>query len=363
MGSSRQRIVMIGTSLQTRGGISAVVRVYEEEGFLARHGVCYIGTHVDGSKWRKLRTAAWAWLRYMRLLLTAQVALLHVHSASGPSFWRKAMFIVPTQWLRVPVVLHWHGGGFVAFHERCTPWQKAWVARVFRRCERVVALSDQWRQTLEQLVPGIHVEVISNAVRIPPRPSPLQGEPPAVLFLGQVSQAKGVFDLLRAWPRVLAAVPGARLRIAGSGDLALAQCEAAALGIEASVDWLGWIGAEHKATELRNAWLVALPSYAEGVPMALLEAQAAGVPVVSTRVGGIPLAVRDGVDGVLLPPGDPEALAQALRALLLDAPRRIAMGADARKRMAAQFGPAPILLQLETLWAGLLTQPAMQEPR
>jgi glycosyltransferase involved in cell wall biosynthesis len=304
-----------------------------------------------------------AWLLYAALLFTGRVALLHVHSSSGPSFWRKSLFIVPAFWLRVPVVLHWHGGGFVQFFERSAGWRQRFIGWLFRRCDRVVALSAQWHDTLTRLVPGIRAVTITNPVVMPPAPAPLTGDPPAVLFLGLVNAHKGVYDLLQAWAVVQRQVPGARLRIGGTGELEAARRQAEALGIAGSVEWLGWIGRERKAEALSGAWALVLPSYMEGVPMALLEAMAAGVPVVSTRVGGIPLAVRDGLDGLLLPPGDPQALAQALLALLQDEPRRLQMGAQARRRMAAEFSVDVIAPQLEALWAELLDGRLAEAPR
>jgi glycosyltransferase involved in cell wall biosynthesis len=356
-------IVMIGTDLRTRGGVSAVVQVYADEGLLRRHRVLYLPTHCDGGPLRKLAAALRAWLRYLLLLVTGRVALLHAHSASGPSFWRKSCFIVPSLWLGVPVVLHWHGGGFVGFFQRSRPWQRRFIGWLFRRCERVVALSDQWYDTLTRTIPGIRAVTITNPVMLPAAAASLQGEPPTVLFLGLVHEQKGVFDLLRAWVTVRRRVPGARLRIGGVGELAAAQALARELGIADAVDWLGWIGPGQKAAELARAWLLVLPSYAEGVPMALLEAMAAGVPVVATRVGGIPLAVRDGTDGLLLEPGRPAALSEALASLLQDRERRLAMGASVRRRAAAEFSMDVIAPKLEALWAELLHGPVVEAPR
>jgi glycosyltransferase involved in cell wall biosynthesis len=101
------------------------------------------------------------------------------------------------------------------------------------------------------------------------------------------------------------------------------------------------------------ATALVLPSYAEGLPMSLLEAMAAGLPVVSTAVGGIPDVVTDGVNGLLFNPGDTATLARLLRRLMRDPEfsRRIALAARETARL--RFGADRVIAQLEDLYAGL----------
>jgi glycosyltransferase involved in cell wall biosynthesis len=100
----------------------------------------------------------------------------------------------------------------------------------------------------------------------------------------------------------------------------------------------------------------ARPSYNEGLPMSLLEAMAAGLPVLTTPIGGIPDAVRDGVEGWLVTPGDRVALAEALRKLFSDGAQRRAMGARARQRVESTFSAQVLLPQLEHLYRTLFTR-------
>lgn len=350
-----RQVVMLGSALDVRGGVSAMVRVCLEHGLFDRQGATYLETHVDGSRWRKLAQAARAWIRFMRLLLTGRVALAHVHLNSDASFWRKSLFLVPAMALGVPCVLQVHCGAFLDFYrDRCGPAARAFVRWVLRRARAVVALSELSREALLRIDPALEVLVIPNPVRIPAEPAPLDRGPPTVLFLGMITEAKGAFDLLRAWPRVREAIPGARLVLAGEGDRERAGALAREYGFEDCLEMPGWVVGTDKERLVARAWALALPSRWEAMPMAVLEAMAAGLPVVASRVGGIPATVADGRTGVLVEARDINRLAEALAALLSRAPLRKAMGTAARERARSEFSADVVVPRIEALWRALL---------
>jgi glycosyltransferase involved in cell wall biosynthesis len=287
----------------------------------------------------------------MSLLVTRRVALLHVHIASDASFWRKSLFIVPAHALGVPYVLHMHGGRFLEFYrEQSGPAVQRFIRRIYRQARVVIALSNEWRDTLRSISPESRFVVIPNPVQVPPWQAPLDLSPPTVLYLGLIKESKGAHDLLRAWPAVIAAVPDARVTLAGSGDLEGARVLARMLGIEPSVELPGWVVGDAKQRLLRGAWIFALPSHGEAMPMSILESMAAGIPVVATRVGGVPAAVEDGRTGILIEPRDSPGLASTLIELLKDEPRRKSMGRAAGERAHERFSADAIVPQIEKIW-------------
>ncbi|UWQ23181.1 glycosyltransferase family 4 protein [Jannaschia sp. W003] len=159
-----------------------------------------------------------------------------------------------------------------------------------------------------------------------------------ILFVGRLAAVKGVRVLLEAFARVRAAHPDARLTLVGDGDeRAAIEDHARALGCDDGVRFTGYLNQDEVAEALAQADLFALPSFAEGVPVVLMEAMAARLPVLATRIAGIPELVEDGVAGRLVPPGDVDAFADALDALLNDPAGRTAMGAAGRARVEAEF--------------------------
>lgn len=346
-----KQIVMLGTALETQGGISAVVSVYRDTGFLERHRVRYIATHRDGSNAAKLTTMGRAWWTFIGLLLRGRVGLVHVHTSSRASFWRKLLFFLPSFVAGVPVLLHLHGSEFAVFHDReCGPLRRWIVRRVFERCAVVLVLSAAWERWVRGMCAQPRVEVLFNPVEIP-EPGIASPSGAELLFLGRIGQRKGAFDLIDAVAQIRDRVPGLHLCLGGDGDLDGARRRIAERGLEASVSIPGWVRGPAKQDLLRQAAVFVLPSYHEGLPMGLLEAMAAGVAVVSTPVGGIPEAVDDGVEGYLVKPGDVEMLGQRLQTLLQDPALRRRMGAAARVRAQRDFSVDAVLPALAAVYA------------
>ncbi|WP_051293420.1 glycosyltransferase family 4 protein [Pseudoduganella violaceinigra] len=347
-------IVMLGTGMNTMGGVSSVVKVYAQAGLLRRYGVRYLATHCDGGKWRKLGVMCRAYAAFIALLLRGEVGLIHVHLSSRASFWRKSGFFLLAFAARVPAILHLHGAEFNQFYgDECGPWRKRFVRFIFDHAARVVVLSEAWRRWVQGMSRNPRVEAIYNPVLLPPASDWAARRPGAVLSLGRLGRRKGSYDLLQAAARVAPQVSGLELRLGGDGELDAVRARAAQLGLASQLNLLGWVGAEGRQQQLALASLYALPSYNEGLPMSVLEAMAAGLPVLATPVGGIPEAVADGVEGFLVAPGDVEALAARLAQLLEDDALARRMGAAARRKVESTFSSDAVLPQVERLYREL----------
>lgn len=349
-----KHIVMLGTGLDTMGGIASVVRVYQQAGLLQRFGVIYLATHCDGGAGRKLRAMLSALRAFAWLLLRGRVGLVHVHMASRASFWRKSGFLLLAFAARVPAILHLHGGGFAQFYgAECGPLRQRFVRYVFLHCARVVVLSEGWKQWVHTMCGHPHVVCVHNPVVLPPASAWEGRARGAVLSLARLGPQKGSFDLLQAAAQVAPQVAAFELRLGGDGEQDAVRARAGQLGIAAQLNLLGWVAGEGKQRELALASLFALPSYHEGMPMSVLEAMAAGVPVLATTVGGIPEAVADGVEGFLVAPGDVAALAARLLQLLQDDALAQRMGAAGRRKVEAMFSTQAVLPRVEQMYREL----------
>lgn len=177
----------------------------------------------------------------------------------------------------------------------------------------------------------VHCGVEPDRYRRPP-----SGAGDRLLFVGRLVAAKGLPVLLAALALARRERPSLSLAVVGDGpDRPALEAEAQALGLGGSVSFLGYRNQEQVADLLSESSALVLPSFAEGVPVVLMEAMAAGLPVVATRIAGIPELVEDGVSGLLVPPGDEEALARAILGVMASPAGR--MGEAGRARIRAEF--------------------------
>jgi glycosyltransferase involved in cell wall biosynthesis len=207
------------------------------------------------------------------------------------------------------------------------PILPALFRRSRRGAARVIAVSEENRRTLETTygLPPNAVEVVHNGVDLSRFAGPasdalrdelrLEREGPIVLTVSRLLPNKGHDDLIAAAPAILSRFPGAHFVFAGDGDQRAAlEAQIEALHLR---DHFSLLGFRTDVPDLmRGSDLFVLPSLAEGFSLALVEALAAGLPVVATRVGGAEEAIEDGRNGFLAPPADPAALAAAVIGVL-----------------------------------------------
>ena len=335
-----RRVLYVSTSLQTRGGIASYVRMLRGTELWARWSVRHVATHRDGSAVLKIAAFTAALPRYLAELLLRRPDLVHVHMSSYGSFARKALLCWIARALRVPVLLHVHGSEFDRFHDQLPRPGRALVRATLEHSAVVVALGQVWAERLGAIAPAARVVVVPNGVRVPPPRLRAGDGPPRVVFLGEIGERKGAFILLEAWAK-LAAEPdvlgGARLTLAGDREVARAEVAASELGIAGSVEVRQWLSPAQVDRLLDAAAVLVLPSRSEGQPMAVLEAMAHGLPVIASAVGGIPELLDDGRCGLLVAPSDVDSLVEALRKLLTEPDTRARLGAEARRRVLAEF--------------------------
>ncbi len=348
--AGQQPIVMVGTAREGAGGIASVISTYAAHRLFERWPVVTLDSHVVSSKWRKGWAFVDALMRFFFMLLSRRVGLLHLHTSSGPSFWRKACFALLAFAFGRPVLLHIHSGEFMSFYrDGCGRMRRSLVNFVLARSARVIALSPSWRALTLSIEPRARVICIPNPV-IAADERPRRLHEPVVLFLGKISAEKGVFDLLAAWGQVCASVDGARLVLAGDGDLDAARKQIMRSGLADSVEVPGWISGAVKDAFFARTAVCVLPSYFEGMPMSLLEAMGCGIPCVASSVGGIPDMITQGVEGCLIQAGDVQALAKGLMELLSDEERYAAMSQAALARFRSEFSADVVIPRLEKLY-------------
>jgi glycosyltransferase involved in cell wall biosynthesis len=274
--------------------------------------------------------------------LLRRIAVLHLHMAEYGSVLRKGILVYLSKALGIPVVIHMHGAKFTTMWETASPRKKSFMLAIFRHSDAIIVLGEFWRKYLQDHLhqPDAKIRVVPNGVPdlgLGSAPPPAPGEPLNILFAGQVGQRKGVGDLLEALARPDLRGFAWHLHVAGSGEIETHREKTVQLGIAERTTFLGWVDLDRVSRLMRAAHIFVLPSYQEGLPMAIIEAMASALPVVATPVGSIPDIIRDGDTGLLVPPGDPAALCAAFLRLLQSPELRAKLGASARQLYLRDF--------------------------
>jgi len=273
--------------------------------------------HLSRSSW----VSPWALTRLAWKLLRHRPDVLYTLTVV-PNIWGRIFGRITG----VPVIISGYRSLFPKQHER-------WL---WRLANRIICNAETLKDVMVKRfsVNPDRITVIPNAVD-PAAFQPSQkgkAPEPTVLSVGRLVKDKDPLNLIEGFGIVAEKVPNALFRIIGNGPLkAEVEARIKALSLGSRIELLP--GTSNLVPHLAGAWVFTLASAMEASPNVILEAMSMGLPVVATRVGGIPELVQDGKTGILVKPGDPEDLAAALLTVLTDESRRQAMGMSARKRV------------------------------
>lgn len=339
-------ILMLGPAITSPGGIATVVQSYQTHGLFQTWPIRYVPTTCHGSSMSKLMMLLRALATTLLYLCVGRVGLLHIHSASHHSFWRKSLFLIMGYCFGKPIVFHLHGGAFLSFYSQIPVLIRSWyVQPLLARVATLIVLSQKWKDALATVTPAIPVRIIGNPVEVSPQHDRTfeQKKVPIILFMGRLEQAKGIWDLLEACASLAQRGHNFQLVCAGPGNQEEAYSRAVRLQLDKHVVLPGWIEGATKHYWLSEATMLVLPSYYEGLPVSLLEAMAYRLPVIATAVGGIPDAIRSGVNGILIRPGDISALTEEILRLMGSSQLREQLGNAALKTVCAHYSPSQVL--------------------
>ncbi|MBS1863407.1 MAG: glycosyltransferase family 4 protein [Actinobacteria bacterium] len=320
-----------------------------------RYRMRMIVTYAMVSPWRKLLRFAAALVELAVWCLGDGTRIVHIQGAVRGSLYRKSACVFLARALRRPVLFQIHAGpgDIEDFVDRLDPIRRGVFSAALRRATRTVAVSSESAQAVERCFGVARVGVLANPV--PPVAGGgvdvgSQGGARVLYLGGFFDPAKGGAVLVEALGTLAAERPDDHFQLHGPGDAPPGLVDLVTR--TENVEWGGWLAADAKREAFRAASIFVLPSISEGLPMALLEAMAWGRAILATSMGGVLDLVADGEDGVLVPPGDAPALADALRRLLDDPELRRRIAAAAERR-SADFTEDAVWGRLGTMYEEL----------
>lgn len=353
-GPAAPHLFMIGPVPPPYGGVGAIFKaILESE--LGRH---FRLTVVDTSKKdrREIVSDPSVSLRdgYHFLRTTIELAwklardrpaLAFLTPVADHSLLREALFVRLARLAGAGVVCQFHARYAGELFVTGAPWARRLLGPLLAPADRILLLSPGLRRYFGADFPAEKTGVLANFVDTTvyaalPVPRPARGAC-TIFFLGRLSAPKGLFDLLAAVEPVVARAPGTRFVFGGVAEFASVEREieafVAARHIGPHVEFLGTVTGAAKLAAFAAADIFCLPSHLENQPVVVIEALAAGLPVVATRVGVVDEMVADGEEGFLIAPEDRAGLVAALLRLVADPALRSAMGARGRARAGREF--------------------------
>ncbi len=327
---------MVGPTLKQQGGMATVENLIMNQPFPS---ICihHISSHDEGSLIHRLQVFSSALIKLVLSFLGNNADLIHIHIADKGSVLRKGIIVAVAVLFRKPVIMHTHGCEFHLFFDALPKFSQHLVVWVFQRCKYVITLSESWRNyyLVNCKLKQEQVLLLPNPVELPEHlPDRRDSNRVHFVFMGRIGDRKGAFDLIQAFAKLPAThIQQAELTLAGDGLVEQARELVTNLALNERIYLPGWVSPEQRNQILRSADVFVLPSYNEGLPMAILEAMAWGLPILTTPVGGIPEVITHQQEGFLIEPGNVDQLSVSIQTLIGQENLRLKMGKNARQRV------------------------------
>ena len=351
------RVLMFGPSLNVTGGMTAVVNNWINSGIEGLVELNYISTidyNEPGKYFKKLSNAIRSFIKYITTK-SKNYDLIHIHLAYDMSFYRKLIIVIIGNFKNDLIFLHLHGSEFERFYKESGWLQKNLISWMFNHVDVLLVLSKKWKLFVENICDSRNINILYNGAD----PEVFKPYPPKknninILFMGVLGRRKGSYDLIEAFIPIYNKFPNVSLMLGGDGEIEKTFDTVKDKLIDDRVKLMGWLQGQDKIDAFRNADIYILPSYNEGLPVSILEAMAAGLPIISTPVGGIPEAVIDGVNGYLIEPGDIESISNKIDKLCVDDSLREVMGKESIRLINEKFHLRACIEDLHALYSDAL---------
>lgn len=313
---NRKGIAILGT--KQRGGIHAVINNHIQAGVYDGYNHFYIPSHDEGSASKRIRLALKACITLLNLIICNKISIVHLHGSYNACIYRNAIFLLISKLFNRHVIFHLHGSEFEKLYESGSHFYRLFVRFILNKSDCIFVLSKYWKEYVQTITINPNIKIINNF------PSPIFEDlyeqrtfnhkaQIEMLFLGLIGDRKGVFDLVDAVELLKGLkIKGFRITVGGNGEIEKLRHLIKEKELEDYFNVIGWVSGDQKYKLIKDSDLLLLPSHNEGLPIAILEALSSGLAVLSTRVGGIPDAIRSDRYGILIEPSKPYDLAKAI---------------------------------------------------
>lgn len=310
------KVLIVGSDSTVKGGITSVINSFLNYK-LENIDIELHPTYIEGKMINKCIFFVKSIIKYLVKLVNNDFHIAHIHMSYKGSFVRKLIVVKLSKVFNKKVILHLHGSEFEVFYNSSNKLVKKLIRYILEVSDCVIVLGEKWKKTVNKIAPDSKIVIFNNAVNIPECTVNWDNEKINILFLGVLIKRKGIYDLIETIKildeKGIISERNLKFIIAGSGPEEICIKEMIhEYKLEHCVEMPGWVDKKLKNKLLKKSQIFILPSYNEGLPMAILEAMSYGIPIISTDVGSISEVVMNNFTGTLIKPGDYNYMAQAI---------------------------------------------------
>lgn len=328
------RVLMLGPSKESMGGIATVIKNFH---MYFKHDdidMIYLDTWKEGDLRSRLTVTLLSLLKFIKCMFVGNIDVIHIHMAQDGSFYRKSLIILIGKLFRKKILLHMHASQFDKFYFNSSNLSKRYIRFILKLPNRIIVLSERWKEFYKQITDN-EIVIVNNAVLVDKYKYNNNGN--IISFMGRLCERKGIYDVLKVSTKILEEHKNIKLYLCGDGDVEKVKDIILQEGLSNRIIVTGWINDYDKEKILKNSIINILPSYNEGMPMAILETMSKGIPNVSTNIGGIPNVIKNYDNGILISPGNLDELFNSINYLLLDKKRRMDISTKAYETIKNKF--------------------------
>ena len=348
----KPNILIVSTAPGGKGGVSSVVAMHSKS-ISNQCSIHHIYSHTPGSMLRKFIVMFKGLLICPWVILRNNIDLVHIHGSAHSSFPRKAFFMLIAKLTGRKVIYHMHSSAADQYFSSRPEIRARFRRWLMDQYDAMIVLSEYWKSALQEKT-KTDIITVFNSVEKHTLPSPDKTDKFIVFSIGIVGHRKGTYDILKI-AKNLSHHKDIEFRIAGGGpDFDKLKQLCADEKLDDMITWLGWIGPEERDKEMANADIFLLPSYHEGMPMAILEGMCADLPIISTPVGGIPDCIVEGKTGFLVNPGEINDFANRILQLKNNPELLSAIAKASGERASTVFSPEQFAENVMTVYRKVL---------
>ncbi|EPY2308998.1 glycosyltransferase family 4 protein [Clostridium sporogenes] len=348
----KKNICMIGPNINLNGGIATVIKQYMNSDIRNKYNLIAVSSYGN----RRIKEFIKGIYKYKKFLSEGKVDLVHIHTASRGSFYRKSLFIDITP-KNIPIVLHIHGGGFIEFYDKSPFFIQTRIKKIMKRAFKIVVLSKNFKM---DLINRFNLEkdkicIIYNGININEKHIDFHNKKLQILYMGKLNESKGIYDLLKIIPNIYSKYPKVKFIIAGNGEIDRVKHIVRVTNIEKCTHIVGWIDGKIKDKYLHESSILVMPSHFEAFGISIIEAMKCGLAIVANEVGGIPDIINHDVNGKLVQSGNLKQLEEALGEYIKNEKLTKKIGLM-NSEMVKKFDITNSIRQIQEIYEELLTE-------